>query len=146
MRNRCLYISLPKRSPYFIGTAFLIMSGVSLSFCLAFSERSFRSLCSGSRALSGAWLFGGFSVRLRSIRSLTWLVPQLYRSRFLSGALNGNVGVVKSVLAELADDSNVAQAFSFLPLVFVIGQVIGFGLLIIYLFSFSWYPVRSVLL
>jgi hypothetical protein len=77
---------------------------------------------------------------------LTWLVPQLYRSRFLSGALNGNVGVVKSVLAELADDSNVAQAFSLLPLVFVIGQVIGFGLLVIHLFSCSRYSVRSVLL
>jgi len=46
-------------------------------------------------------------------------------SRFLSGALNGNVGVSKSVLAELSDDSNVARAFSFLPLIFLIGQVIG---------------------
>ncbi|KAI9434840.1 MFS general substrate transporter, partial [Lactarius indigo] len=45
--------------------------------------------------------------------------------RFFSGALNGNVGVSKSVLAELADESNVARAFSFLPLVFVVGQVIG---------------------
>ncbi|KAH9046375.1 MFS general substrate transporter [Lactarius deliciosus] len=45
--------------------------------------------------------------------------------RLLGGALNGNVGVSKSVLAELADDSNVARAFSFLPLVFEVGQVIG---------------------
>jgi len=65
-------------------------------------------------------------------------VPRPHRSRFLSGALNGNVGVSKSVLAELADDSNVARAFSFLPLVFVVGQVIGFGLLIVHLFSCSY--------
>jgi MFS family permease len=43
----------------------------------------------------------------------------------MSGALNGNVGIVKSVLAEITDDSNVARAFSLLPLSFVIGQVIG---------------------
>lgn len=45
--------------------------------------------------------------------------------RFLSGALNGNVGVSKSMLAELADGSNLARAFSFVPLVFVVGQVMG---------------------
>ncbi|KAH9013716.1 MFS general substrate transporter [Lactarius hengduanensis] len=45
--------------------------------------------------------------------------------RFLGGALNGNIGVSKSVLAELADDSNVARAFSFLLVVFEVGQVIG---------------------
>ncbi|KAH9013717.1 hypothetical protein EDB84DRAFT_1568548 [Lactarius hengduanensis] len=59
--------------------------------------------------------------------------------RLFSGALNGNVGVLKSVLAELADESNVARAFSFLPLVFVVGQVIGFGLLNIYPF-WAEYP------
>ncbi|KAH9036967.1 MFS general substrate transporter [Lactarius pseudohatsudake] len=45
--------------------------------------------------------------------------------RLLGGALNGNIGVSKSVLAELADDSNVARAFSFLLVVFEVGQVIG---------------------
>ncbi|KAH8989272.1 hypothetical protein EDB92DRAFT_1868909 [Lactarius akahatsu] len=41
--------------------------------------------------------------------------------RFLSGALNGNVGVSKRVLAELTGYSNVARGFSLLPLVAVIG-------------------------
>ncbi|KAH9164613.1 MFS general substrate transporter [Lactarius sanguifluus] len=45
--------------------------------------------------------------------------------RLLGGALNGNIGVSKSVLAELSDDSNVARAFSFLAVVFEVGQVIG---------------------
>ncbi|KAH9014381.1 MFS general substrate transporter [Lactarius pseudohatsudake] len=48
--------------------------------------------------------------------------------RFFSGTLNGNVDVSKSVLAELADESDLARAFSFLPLVFVVGQVIGFSI------------------
>lgn len=43
------------------------------------------------------------------------------------------------MLAELSDRSNVARAFSFLPLVFLIGQVLGFGLLIIHLLPYSWY-------
>ncbi|KAH9030793.1 hypothetical protein EDB85DRAFT_2290373 [Lactarius pseudohatsudake] len=38
---------------------------------------------------------------------------------FLSGALNGNIGVSKNVLAELTDDSNVTRGFSLLPLVAV---------------------------
>ncbi|KAH9056524.1 MFS general substrate transporter [Lactarius vividus] len=45
--------------------------------------------------------------------------------RFLSGALNGNTGVSKSVLAELADESNIARAFSFLPVVMEVSQIIG---------------------
>ncbi|KAH9016358.1 hypothetical protein EDB84DRAFT_1630606, partial [Lactarius hengduanensis] len=55
-------------------------------------------------------------------------VSQPHPSRFFSGTLNGNVDVSKSVLAELADESDVARAFSFLPLVFVVGQVIGFSI------------------
>ena len=39
-------------------------------------------------------------------------------SRALSGALNGNVGVMKSMMAEITDETNQAQAFSFMPLVF----------------------------
>ncbi|KAH9036940.1 hypothetical protein EDB85DRAFT_1861768, partial [Lactarius pseudohatsudake] len=46
--------------------------------------------------------------------------------RFLSDALNGNIGVSKGVLAKLTDDSNVARGFSLLPLVAVVGYVIGF--------------------
>ncbi|KAH9166546.1 MFS general substrate transporter, partial [Lactarius sanguifluus] len=45
--------------------------------------------------------------------------------RFLSGALNGNIGVLKSVLTELTDDSNIARGFSLLPLVAVTSHVIG---------------------
>jgi predicted MFS family arabinose efflux permease len=39
-------------------------------------------------------------------------------SRALAGAINGNIAVVKSMMAEMTDETNQAQAFSFLPLVF----------------------------
>jgi len=38
-------------------------------------------------------------------------------SRALSGALNGNIGVLKSMIAEITDETNQAQAFSFMPLI-----------------------------
>ncbi|KAF8608166.1 MFS general substrate transporter [Ceratobasidium sp. AG-I] len=42
-------------------------------------------------------------------------------SRALAGALNGNAGVIKSVLGEVTDDTNAPQAFAFIPLVWSIG-------------------------
>lgn len=47
-------------------------------------------------------------------------------ARCLSGALNGNVGVAKSAIGELADKTNVAQAFAFMPVVWAIGVTIAY--------------------
>jgi hypothetical protein len=47
-------------------------------------------------------------------------------SRFLAGALNGNIGVMKSMLAEIADETNMAQAFAILPLSWAIGGAAGY--------------------
>jgi hypothetical protein len=46
-------------------------------------------------------------------------------SRALAGALNGNVGVLKSAIGELADESNMARAFSFIPLVWFVGSSVA---------------------
>ncbi|KAI9453990.1 MFS general substrate transporter [Lactarius psammicola] len=48
-------------------------------------------------------------------------------SRFLHGALKGNIGVLKSLMAELTDETNVAQGFSMLPAARALGYIIGFG-------------------
>ncbi|KAH9169621.1 MFS general substrate transporter [Lactarius sanguifluus] len=45
--------------------------------------------------------------------------------RCLGGALNGNVGVAKTVVAELTDDTNVARGFSLLLISGGVGQIIG---------------------
>ena len=54
------------------------------------------------------------------------LVP---RSRCLHGALKGSIGVVKSAMAELTDESNVARGFSSLQMAWSVGYVIGSGTL-----------------
>ena len=51
--------------------------------------------------------------------------PFVPRSRCLHGALKGNIGVVKSAMAELTDESNVARGFSSLQMAWSIGYVIG---------------------
>ncbi|CAE7170305.1 unnamed protein product [Rhizoctonia solani] len=50
---------------------------------------------------------------------------QVVFSRALSGALNGNAGVAKSMVVELTDETNQAQAFAFLPIVWSTGATLG---------------------
>ena len=47
-------------------------------------------------------------------------------SRFLAGALNGNIGVIKSMLAEMTDETNMARAFAIVPLSWFIGNALGY--------------------
>ncbi|KIK98033.1 hypothetical protein PAXRUDRAFT_824358 [Paxillus rubicundulus Ve08.2h10] len=49
----------------------------------------------------------------------------LILSRCVTGALNGNVGVMKSMLGELTDVTNRAQGFAFFPVIWSIGVVVG---------------------
>jgi MFS family permease len=46
-------------------------------------------------------------------------------SRALAGALNGNVGVLKSAIGELTDESNMARAFSCIPLIWFVGATVA---------------------
>ncbi|KAE8224649.1 hypothetical protein CF319_g2494 [Tilletia indica] len=46
-------------------------------------------------------------------------------ARSIAGALNGNIGVLKSTLAELTDETNQARAFSLIPLCYAVGSIIG---------------------
>lgn len=66
-------------------------------------------------------------------------------SRCLAGALNGNVGVIKSMMAEITDSTNIAQGiiavlialwskclhssrlgFALMPVVWSVGSTIGY--------------------
>ncbi|EKM58463.1 uncharacterized protein PHACADRAFT_89967 [Phanerochaete carnosa HHB-10118-sp] len=49
----------------------------------------------------------------------------LVLSRCLVGALNGNLGVIKSMMAELTDHTNMAQAFALLPVMWSLGSTVG---------------------
>ncbi|EIM90953.1 MFS general substrate transporter [Stereum hirsutum FP-91666 SS1] len=46
-------------------------------------------------------------------------------SRCLAGGLNGNIGVMKSTMAELTDETNIAQAFSLMPVVYSSGSTLA---------------------
>ncbi|KAJ9062257.1 hypothetical protein DSO57_1012703 [Entomophthora muscae] len=54
-------------------------------------------------------------------KSLPWAIV----TRTLCGLLNGNIGVVKSMMAELTDKTNRAQGFSLLPMMFGLGSIVG---------------------
>ncbi|KAI0046335.1 major facilitator superfamily transporter [Auriscalpium vulgare] len=45
--------------------------------------------------------------------------------RCLNGALNGNIGVMKSMMAELTDETNMAQGFALMPVTWALGVTIG---------------------
>ncbi|KAI0951418.1 hypothetical protein AcW1_008466 [Taiwanofungus camphoratus] len=49
----------------------------------------------------------------------------LILSRCAEGALNGNVGVTKSMMAEITDPTNRARGFAFLPMIWSLGSTIG---------------------
>ncbi|KAI6023477.1 major facilitator superfamily domain-containing protein [Pisolithus marmoratus] len=49
----------------------------------------------------------------------------LVTSRCIAGALNGNVGVVKSLIGEVTDDTNMAQAFALIPVAFTVGASVA---------------------
>lgn len=49
-------------------------------------------------------------------------------SRLLFGMFNGDLGVIKSMIAELTDETNVARGFSLLPMARAVGYIIGLGI------------------
>ncbi|KZT20436.1 member of major facilitator superfamily multidrug-resistance, DHA1 sub-family [Neolentinus lepideus HHB14362 ss-1] len=49
----------------------------------------------------------------------------LVLSRCLNGALNGNIGVIKSMMAELTDSTNIAQAYAYMPISWSTGSTLG---------------------
>ncbi|KAJ3491794.1 hypothetical protein NLI96_g448 [Meripilus lineatus] len=46
-------------------------------------------------------------------------------SRSLNGALNGNIGVIKCMVAEITDHTNIAHAYAYLPISWATGQALG---------------------
>ncbi|KIK45637.1 hypothetical protein CY34DRAFT_509579 [Suillus luteus UH-Slu-Lm8-n1] len=46
-------------------------------------------------------------------------------SRCLWGMLNGNIGVMKTVMGELTDSTNMAQGFALIPVIWSIGSFVG---------------------
>ena len=50
----------------------------------------------------------------------------LVLSRSLNGALNGNIGVIKSIMGEITDATNVARSFAYQPIAWSTGATLGY--------------------
>lgn len=68
--------------------------------------------------------FAGLSLSMIGF-GLSKTFPLLIISRSLAGLLNGNSGVIKSMMGEMTDYSNMAQAFAYIPVVWSVGATIG---------------------
>ncbi|KAA1093720.1 hypothetical protein PGTUg99_023156 [Puccinia graminis f. sp. tritici] len=66
----------------------------------------------------------GLSISITSFGVQTSFIG-LVVARCFAGIMNGNVGIVKSVLAEITDETNKARAFSLLPMSNAIGMILG---------------------
>lgn len=49
----------------------------------------------------------------------------LVLSRSLNGALNGNIGVIKSMMAEMTDETNISKAYAYMPIAWSTGGTLG---------------------
>ncbi|THH19232.1 hypothetical protein EW146_g1881 [Bondarzewia mesenterica] len=49
----------------------------------------------------------------------------LVLSRAFAGGANGNIAIMKSMVAEISDETNIAQAFSLMPVVWATGSTVG---------------------
>jgi MFS family permease len=48
----------------------------------------------------------------------------LVLSRSLNGALNGNIGVIKSLMGELTDETNISKAYAYMPIAWSTGGTV----------------------
>ncbi|KAJ9056615.1 hypothetical protein DSO57_1031170 [Entomophthora muscae] len=56
---------------------------------------------------------------------LSQSLPWAMTTRFMGGILNGNVGVIKSMVGEMTDRTNRADAFSYLSMMLGLGFIVG---------------------
>jgi len=48
-----------------------------------------------------------------------------YSRRGFNGALNGNVSVIKSIIAEITDPTNMPQVYAYVPIAWSFGGALG---------------------
>ncbi|KAL5632730.1 hypothetical protein ACGC1H_005624 [Rhizoctonia solani] len=110
----------PKELGYYSGFVeglFAIAQFCTVCFWGSLSDRIGRRpvLISGLCGVIGSTILFGLSKSF----------PMMLISRSLSGALNGNVAVIKSVLGEITDETNRGIAFAYLPLCWSIGSLLA---------------------
>lgn len=109
-----------RKTGYFAGllqSLFFLAEAVTVFYWGRASDRFGRKpiLLLGPLGLSCAMLSFGLSNNF-------WM---LVLCRCLQGVFNGNIGVSKTVMAEVTDSTNIADAFALMPLVWTAGLTIG---------------------
>ncbi|KZT32311.1 MFS general substrate transporter [Sistotremastrum suecicum HHB10207 ss-3] len=109
-----------KRVGYYaglVGSASFVAECVSVFFWGRLSDRIGRRpvLCFGLCSATVATIGFGFSRTLSALMLF----------RVVAGGLNGNIGLIKSMIADITDESNQARAFSMLPTVFAVASTIA---------------------
>ena len=127
--ERCPYTLPPKRYHHSTGTVSPITSAASPFSYFASRVRPLRSSCSDSPALSRQFSSGASSVIPPPSAAQFTHCSFVHLSRCLHGALKGNVGVVKSMMVELTNETNIARGYSFLLLTWSLGYMIGLDVL-----------------
>jgi hypothetical protein len=67
--------------------------------------------------------------RIRSLKSVTSSTSHnihIHSRRSFNGALNGNVSVIKSIIAEITDPTNMPQVYAYVPIAWSFGGAIGY--------------------
>ncbi|KAJ3737323.1 major facilitator superfamily domain-containing protein [Lentinula guzmanii] len=109
-----------KKTGYYAGiieSAFFLAECFTVMLWGMASDRFGRRpiLLLGPLGLCLATLCFGLSTQYRDL--------MIFRS--IQGAFNGNIGVSKTILAELSDSTNIAQIFSLAPMIWCIGVIMG---------------------
>lgn len=105
---------------YYVGLIQSCFYATQAIFCLQWSMASDRL---GRKPVLLVGLSGlCLSMILFGLSTTFWA---LVVSRCLVGLLNGNSGVMKSMIGEITDSTNMAQAFAWLPIVWCLGASIG---------------------
>ncbi|KAJ7209782.1 member of major facilitator superfamily multidrug-resistance, DHA1 sub-family [Mycena pura] len=110
---------------YYVGimqSLFFLTQAITVLHWSRLSDRIGRKpvILSGLLGLSISMFCFGLS------RTFWGLVLSIYsRSRSLNGALNGNIGVIKSIVAEMTDSTNISLAYAYMPLSWSTGGVVG---------------------
>ncbi|KAJ3976406.1 major facilitator superfamily domain-containing protein [Lentinula raphanica] len=109
-----------KKTGYYAGiieSAFFLAECFTVMLWGMASDRFGRRpiLLLGPLGLCLATLCFGLSTQYRDL--------MIFRS--IQGAFNGNIGVSKTILAELSDSTNIAQIFSLAPMIWGMGVIMG---------------------
>ncbi|KAI8058396.1 major facilitator superfamily domain-containing protein [Syncephalis plumigaleata] len=109
-----------KEIGYYVG---LLASSFAVAQCVSGLPWGYLSDRIGRRPVIMAGLLGTTvcSLLFGLSTSFAWAMSV----RIMAGLLNGNIGVIKSMVGEITDETNRAGAFSILPMVYGLGCIIG---------------------